>query len=70
MVIGSIGFIWGVVAAFQKSTTWGCVSLIFHPVGVIAFLVMTWRDNYTPLILLFLAAVGGIITILLMQVMV
>ena len=40
-IFGIVGYIWGIIVAFQKSPTWGCVSLFFAPIGVIAFLVMT-----------------------------
>ena len=41
MLLGIVGYIWGIIVAFQKSPKWGCVSLFFAPAGVIAFLVMT-----------------------------
>lgn len=66
-ILGFIGYTLGVIAAFQKSSTWGCISLIFHPIGVIVFLIMTWRENLRPLILVFLGAVGCAMSILLLD---
>ena len=66
-VLGFAGYISGIIVAFQKSLTWGCVSLFFAPAGVIAFLAMTWRDNYISLILILQAAVVGTLFILLYQ---
>ena len=64
MLLGIVGYIWGIVVAFQKGLTWGGVSLFFAPVGVIAFLVMTWRENYMLLILILQAIVLGTLTVL------
>ena len=63
-IFGIVGYIWGIIVAFQKSPTWGCVSLFFAPIGAIAFLVMTWRENYMLLILILQAVVIGTLTVL------
>lgn len=65
-ILGIVGLIWGVIAAFEKSLGWGLVALILAPAGVIAFLVMTWRDNYKPLALIGGALLLGITAVLLM----
>jgi hypothetical protein len=63
-IAGIVGLVWGVVAAFQRSTGWGLIALFFAPAGVIAFLVLTWRENYRPLALIGGALLLGIITVL------
>lgn len=65
--LGLIGLLWGVAVAFQRSVGWGLIALLLAPAGVIAFLVMTCRENYKPLALLAGALVLGLAAILVAQ---
>jgi hypothetical protein len=64
-ISGIVGLLWGLLAAFERSVGWGLLSLLLAPAGVIAFLVMTCRENYRPLALIGGALLLGIITVFL-----
>ena len=65
--LGLIGLLWGIAVAFQRSVGWGVIALLLAPAGVIAFLVMTCRENYKPLALIVGARVLALAAVLVAQ---
>jgi hypothetical protein len=63
--MGIVGLLWGLAVAFQRSVGWGVIALLLAPAGVIAFLVLTWRENYGPLGLIVGAVLLGVLAVFL-----
>ena len=63
--MGIVGLLWGLAIAFQRSVGWGVIALLLAPAGVIAFLVLTWRENYRPLGLIVGAVLLGVLAVFL-----
>ena len=63
--MGVVGLLWGLAVAFQRSVGWGVIALLLAPAGIIAFLVLTWRENYRPLGLIIGAVLLGVLAVFL-----